>query len=104
MLHEYHIIGSIQYYLLFHVTTVGLGTHYPQIQGHYCIFIMHLHTITCPGAISDVPRNFFSWGIRPGILLGGKGSTNSIEDRGQTEQGSGGGSSLVRGSTQFANE
>ena len=33
----------------------------------------------------------------PGILLGG-GSTNSVEDRGQRERGSGGGSTLVRGS------
>jgi hypothetical protein len=31
-------------------------------------------------------------------------STNSVEDRGQSERGSGGGSSLVRGSIQFANE
>ena len=37
---------------------------------------------------SGVPRNF---------VLGGD-STNSVEDRGQREQGSGGGSSLVRGS------
>jgi hypothetical protein len=36
----------------------------------------------------------------PGILFGGEGvgSTNSVEDRGQREWGSGGGSSLVRGS------
>jgi len=33
----------------------------------------------------------------PGILFGG-GSTNSVEDRGHREQGSGGGSPLVRGS------
>ena len=33
----------------------------------------------------------------PGILFGG-GSTNSVEDRGQREPGSGGGSPLVRGS------
>jgi hypothetical protein len=39
-------------------------------------------------------RNFFGEG----------GSTNSIEDRGQRERGSGGGSPLVRGSTQFENE
>jgi hypothetical protein len=39
----------------------------------------------------------------PGIFLGG-GSTNSVEDRWQTERGSGGGSPLVRDSTQFANE
>ena len=34
----------------------------------------------------------------PGILFGGGGSTNSVEDRGQRKRGSGGGSSLVRGS------
>ena len=33
----------------------------------------------------------------PGILFGG-GSTNSVEDRGQREWASGGGSPLVRGS------
>ena len=38
---------------------------------------------------SGVPRNF---------VLGGGGSTNSVEDRGQRERGSGGGSPLVRGS------
>jgi len=32
----------------------------------------------------------------PGIFFGG-GSTNSVEDRGQRERGSGGGSPLVRG-------
>ena len=37
---------------------------------------------------SGVPRNFFRGG----------GSTNSVEDRGQRERGSGGGSPLVRGS------
>ena len=35
----------------------------------------------------------------PGILFGGwGGSKNSVEDRGQRERGSGGGSPLVRGS------
>jgi hypothetical protein len=38
--------------------------------------------------ISGVPRNFFRVG----------GSTNSVEDKGQRERGSGGGSPLVRGS------
>ena len=37
---------------------------------------------------SGVPRNFFRGG----------GSTNSVEDRGQRERGSGGGSLVVRGS------
>ena len=34
----------------------------------------------------------------PGILFGGGGSTNSVEDKGQRERGSGGGSPLVRDS------
>jgi hypothetical protein len=38
-----------------------------------------------------------------GIFLRG-GSTNSVEDRGKREWGSGGGSPLVRDYTQFANE
>ena len=33
----------------------------------------------------------------PGILLGGGGSTNSVEDRGQRGRGSGGDSPLFRG-------
>jgi hypothetical protein len=39
-------------------------------------------------------QEFFSWG----------GSTNSVEDRGQGERGSGGGSPLVSSSTQFVKE
>jgi hypothetical protein len=35
---------------------------------------------------------------------GGGGSLNSVEDRGQKGRGCGGGSPLVRGSAQFANE
>jgi len=38
---------------------------------------------------SGVTRNFVRWG---------GGSTNSVEDRGQRERESGGGSPLVRGS------
>ena len=34
----------------------------------------------------------------PGILFGGGGSTNLVEDRGQRERRSGGGSPVVRGS------
>jgi len=39
----------------------------------------------------------------PGILFGGGGSTNSVEDRGQRERGSGSGSPLVRGSGSSCN-
>jgi len=42
---------------------------------------------------SGVPRNF----------VRGGGSTNSVEDRGQRERGSGGGSPLVRGSGASCN-
>ena len=49
--------------------------------------IYHL-CIWCTITGSSIPRIFF----------GGGGSTNSVEDRGQREQGSGGGSPLVRGS------
>jgi hypothetical protein len=40
-------------------------------------------------AVNGLPRNCFP---------GGGGSTNSVEDRGKRERGSGGGSPLVRGS------
>ena len=39
----------------------------------------------------------------PGILFGGGGSTNSVEDRGQRERVSGGGSPLVRDSGDSCN-
>jgi hypothetical protein len=53
---------------------------------------------------SGVPRNF----VRRGgsTLFGGGGgvSTKTVKDRGHRQRGSGGGSPLVRGSAQFANE
>ena len=47
-----------------------------------------LHVSRIRVNVSDVPRNF----------VRGGGSTNSVEDRGQRERGSAGGSPLVRGS------
>jgi hypothetical protein len=35
MLHEYHVIYSVRYYLRFHIAAVGLGTYYLWIRGHY---------------------------------------------------------------------
>ena len=49
-----------------------------------------VHGLASPS--SDVPRNF----VRGG-------STNAVEDRGQRERGSGGGSPLVRGSEGSCN-
>jgi hypothetical protein len=40
--------------------------------------------------------------LYPGILFEGGGSTNSVEDIGQRERGSGGSIHLVRGYAQFA--
>jgi hypothetical protein len=54
---------------------------------------------------SGVPRNFFRWWLMQEFFWEWVGcSTNSVEDRGQRQWGSGGCSPLVRGSTQFANE
>jgi len=47
-----------------------------------------MHNDFNPIMNSGIPRNF----------VRGGGSTNSVEDRGQRERGSGGGSHLVRGS------
>jgi hypothetical protein len=54
--------------------------------------------VTVHGRVSrsGVPRTF--------VGGGDGGSRTSVEDRGQTERGSGGGSPLVRGSAQFKNE
>jgi hypothetical protein len=52
---------------------------------------------------SGVPRNIFFGGgrVTPGIF---SGCSNSIENKGQTQRGSGGGSPQDRGSSQFVNE
>jgi hypothetical protein len=46
----------------------------------------------------------FQGGLRQDFSWGDGSSTNSVEDRGQRERGSGSGSILVSGSTQFSNE
>jgi hypothetical protein len=52
MLHEYHVIYSVRYYLWLHVTAVGLGTYYQWIRGHYCMYVcMYIYTYT----FSSVP-------------------------------------------------
>jgi hypothetical protein len=73
------------------------------------IAIFHIKvTDRVSNSISWLTRRLIHWHTPvayPAIFFrGGGGSTNSAEDRGQTEQGSGGSSPLVRGSTQSANE
>jgi hypothetical protein len=64
------------------------------------------------GVLKDVPhyvdlgrkmRTLTQWRTQE-FCSGEGGSTNSVEDRGQRERGSGGGSPLVRGSAQSTNE
>jgi len=43
MLHEYHVIYSVLYYLQFHTTVVGLGTCYLWIWGSACIYYSFFH-------------------------------------------------------------
>jgi hypothetical protein len=45
MSHEYHIIYSVRCYPQFHVTALGLGTHYPWIRGHTFILICVFFTL-----------------------------------------------------------
>jgi len=49
---------------------------------------VQLHSLLTPALDSGVPRNF---------VRGGGGSTNSVEDRGQRDRGSGGGGPLAGG-------
>ena len=37
---------SIRYYLRFHITVVGLGTYYAQLQGHYCMMWLSSKTFS----------------------------------------------------------
>jgi hypothetical protein len=74
-----------------------LHTTYPKNRGNCrpktstsLLLLTYEYSVTSSG----VPRIFSGWG----------GLTNSVDDRGQREWGSGGGSPLVRGSTKFANE
>ena len=46
---------------------------------------------------------YVQWRTQEFCSGGGGGSTNSVEDRGQRERGSGGGSPLVRGSGRSCN-
>jgi hypothetical protein len=65
--------------------------------------LLHPKLLISRGSPSHRSR-FFSLPLAyPGFFSKGWGiSTNSVEDRGQRERGSGGGSPLIRGSAQFS--
>jgi hypothetical protein len=56
------------------------------------------------GGGGGLNNEFFRWVLHNVFFLGWGGSTNVVAEKGQREWGSWGGSPLVRGSTQFANE
>jgi hypothetical protein len=63
------------------------GTYRKTERGNEMIFVVYVNPVAYPG-----------------ILFGGGGfPTNSVEDTGQRERGSGGGSPLVRGSGSSCN-
>jgi hypothetical protein len=71
----------------------SVGTQANFVFESFIVLSISVRTVAYPGIFSGrggYTRNFFGGG--------------SVEDRGQREWGSGGGSPLVRGSTQFANE
>ena len=80
------LLYSITIYVLhYNLRHVSSGTIF---KGTNCIITASGIVTLCKRSYSSgVPRNFFRGG-----------STNSVEDRGQRERGSGGGSPLVRGS------
>jgi hypothetical protein len=58
-----------------------------------------------PRLVLEPEDTSHQWRIQEFCSVAGEGvTTNSVEERGQTERGSGGGSALVRGSTQFATQ
>jgi hypothetical protein len=70
VLNKYHIIYSVCYYLLFHVTTVGLGTYYLRIRGHTCSSkIVYNRTQLLPGVRMCIQHNHVSHTeTSPGVL------------------------------------
>jgi len=70
------------------------------IFSYFCVlFLARCLTVIFTDFVSLVPHSSSPRPVAyPGILFGGGGSINSVEDRGQRERGSGGGSHLVRGS------
>jgi len=75
----------------------GVTKVYVDRRTDICLEYCSTGCLTCstlPSAFSDC----FCAVAYPGIFFRGGVSTNSVEDRGQRERGSGGGSPLVRGS------
>jgi hypothetical protein len=79
-------------------TTCFLKAHYSSTN----VCTQLLYRISC-NPNNDSVADTMSSGV-PRLFLSRGGSTNSVEGKGQRERGSMGGSPLVRGSTQFANE
>ena len=85
-LHEFRTEFDI---LIYFLTAIGLS---PGGRSTVHIYTQTIHRTT-------QNKQYIEPVAYPGILFGGGGSsTNSVDDRGQKERGSGGGSPIVRGS------
>jgi hypothetical protein len=82
----------------------SLLRYFLPIQLYSNYFDFRLIYICITVRISGVPRNFFLVGLCQEFFSGGGVQQILLKDRGQRQQESGGGSPLVGGSTQFANE
>ena len=88
--------------------TVKAQSSVPLISGHLlCCMLSAISSFTIANLMKQCTCMKFHFNLEeraseavayPGIFFLGGGSTNSVEDRGQRERGSGGGSPLVRGS------
>jgi len=47
MLHKYHVMYSLQYYLQFHITAVGLGMYYPWIRQSAYTYVLAFVLCLC---------------------------------------------------------
>jgi hypothetical protein len=68
-------------------------------------FVPHVYMAVCVHTVCKlIHSSVLVFGTLQWCMFGGGISTNAVEDSEQREWGSGGGSPLIRGSAQFANE
>jgi hypothetical protein len=84
------------------VTGCGINIH-GRVTSRGRIVCHEIYAVVGPHPTSVSPGIMGSSGIPRNFVWGGS-SKDSVEDRGQSEQGSGDGSPVVRGSARFANE
>jgi hypothetical protein len=95
---------AVTYLSVFHQQryTQGIQSHFIKQTSHFA-YVSTAYLLPQFSSLHRVISTFhYTSGVPRNFVRGC--STNSVEDRGQKEGGSGGGGPLVRGSTQFSNE